>query len=605
MADLFPTKQQFYDAEKDLRTVNAVSNSRDPDTGVEIDSWITRRGDETDTLAGRLKRIGIERVGDFTAGCTVTTRNQGVLEIGGSVYVWLGAFPSGGKVVPPGSTPASTGGIGPTGWLDIGDASAYDRVLDTMAAIGGASLVGFQNPTDPELPTPTTLELYAKRLAASINLAFRDISNFGYTEGMSNALPSIQAAIDSLPSRGGVVLLPPHHINIIPVSGKMIELGDGDGGTNFSTKNGIRLIGAGAGFGVSGALVPTILNYNGSATVTTPMIASKGRASDGAIQGVFLSLNGKCGGISINSTSGSDFDSIKIINPAPNAIALSIIGGLAPTGNYNVFNRFSKISVALLSPNSIGLYMDGNFAAQNDTWITHFELMRIENFAGATGSTLAWFKFVDSCSFRRCHFDNKPEPTSNGVIFDATANDGFPAGMAFYDCSVHQTAVLEDGAHKIRKNYFYGNGTYDGEITPTHPLLCGITDTGVIFGEFLYGQPWKSVTATVTAGAGTLTTAVGAVQYQKLGATVNIRGTVFITTNGTGSGFIRVQLPAEVPVANENCFFIGRNTATGGALVGQMAATSNTIFIRKFDDTYPGANGAQLEFSGTYMLAKV
>lgn len=553
-----------------------------------------RLGVTRSTYEGVVQGLSFFNVGTFAVGFTLTNSRQ-TLTYGGHEYSWSGVFP---KIVSAGSTPTP---LGSGGWIDRSDVTLRNE----LAATGGAALVGFQNSTDPEQPAPTTLELYAKRLATSINLAFRDISNFGYTEGMSNALPAIQAAIDSLPARGGTVLLPPHHINIIPVAGKMIELGDGDGGANFSTKNGIRLIGAGAGFGVSGELVPTILNYNGSATVTTPMISSKGRLSDCVIQGVFLALNGKCGGISVNSTSGSDYDSIKIINPASNTIALAVIGGSTPTGNYNVFNRFSKISIGLLSPNSIGLYMDGDFAAQNDTWITHFELMRIENFAGATGSTLAWFKFVDSCSFRRCHFDNKPEPTSNGVIFDATRNNGFPAGMAFYDCSVHQTAVLEDASHKIRKNYFYGNGTYDNEITPTHTLLCGITDTGNVFGEFLYGYPWKSVAATVTAGSGALTTVAGAVQYQKLGSTVNIRGTVFIATNGTGAGFIRLQLPAEVPVANENCFFIGRNTATGGALFGQMAAGSNTIFIRKFDDTYPGANGAQLEFSGTYMLAKV
>jgi lysophospholipase L1-like esterase len=141
MADQFPTKQNFYDAEKDLRTVSAVSNSKDPDTGVEIDTWQTRTGGQTDTLAGRLKALGIERIGDFTVGCTVTKRNQGVLEVGGSVYVWLGAIPIGGKVVPPTSTPASTGGIGPTGWLDVGDASAYTRVLASLAAPGGVDLV--------------------------------------------------------------------------------------------------------------------------------------------------------------------------------------------------------------------------------------------------------------------------------------------------------------------------------------------------------------------------------------------------------------------------------------------------------------------------------
>lgn len=141
MADQYPTPQNFYDAEKDLRTVDAVSNSKDPDTDAEINTWLTRRGGQSDTLAGRLKALGIERIGDFTAGCTVTKRNQGVLEVGGSLYVWLGAFPVGGKIVPPSSTPASTGGIGPAGWLDVGDASAYSRVLAALAAPNGVDLV--------------------------------------------------------------------------------------------------------------------------------------------------------------------------------------------------------------------------------------------------------------------------------------------------------------------------------------------------------------------------------------------------------------------------------------------------------------------------------
>ena len=141
MADQFPTKQMLLDAYPDLRTVDAVSNSKDPDTGVEIDSWQTRRGGLTDTLAGRLKAIGIERIGDFTAGCTVTKRNQGVLEVGGSVYVWMGVVPSGGKIVPPNSTPASTGGISATAWVDVGDASAYSRVMNELIQSTGSTKI--------------------------------------------------------------------------------------------------------------------------------------------------------------------------------------------------------------------------------------------------------------------------------------------------------------------------------------------------------------------------------------------------------------------------------------------------------------------------------
>lgn len=52
--------------------------------------------------------IGWVLAGDFTAGCTVTDRNQYVLVVGGSGYRWDGALP---KVVAPGSapTPIATG----------------------------------------------------------------------------------------------------------------------------------------------------------------------------------------------------------------------------------------------------------------------------------------------------------------------------------------------------------------------------------------------------------------------------------------------------------------------------------------------------------------
>lgn len=589
----------------DVRDMSDNAKNFDEFSNSSSITFTDRFGVNRPTIEGVIEKSGFKPgSGDFSSGFTV---NEGMRNLAwlnplpsgdNNWYSWSGEIPAGGKVVPPNSTPSSTGG---SMWVQ-----RTDQLLRAdLASADGASNIGFSNPSDPELPSATNLDVYTKRLASSINLAFRDISNYGYTEGMGNALPAIQAAIDSLPARGGVVMLPPHHINIAPVAGKMIELGDGDSGTSFSTKNGIKLVGAGAGFGVSGALVPTILNYAGSTISPSSLISVKGRVSDCRIEGVFLSLNGKCGGISINATSGSDFESIKIVNPAPSTAALSVIGGSSPVGNYNVFNRFSKISIGLLSPNSIGLYMDGDWSVQNDTWISNFELMRIENFAGATGTKMAWFKFVDSCTFTRCHFDNKPEPNSLGVVFDGASNNDFPSGLAFYDCSVHQTSVIESPTGKILKNYFYGLGVYDNEILPTDPRLCGITAKGEVFGEFLYGSPWKSVAATITSGSGAITTVAGAVQYQVLGATVNIRGTVFITTNGTGAGFIRIQLPVGVPSSLENCFFVGRNTTTGGALVGQMAAASNTIFLRKFDDTYPGANGAQLEFSGSYMVIKV
>ena len=104
------------------------------------DTYNQRDGGVVKTRAGAVRAVGIQRIGDFTAGCTVTERNQGVLyETDGTVYVWLGALP---KVVPPASSPATTGGVSPSGWLDIGDASAYSRIKIDLADKSGSTIIG-------------------------------------------------------------------------------------------------------------------------------------------------------------------------------------------------------------------------------------------------------------------------------------------------------------------------------------------------------------------------------------------------------------------------------------------------------------------------------
>lgn len=60
-----------------------------------------------------INAIGWVLAGNFTAGCTVTERNQYVLEVGGSTYRWDGALP---KVVPPGSAPSPEA---PGSWVRV------------------------------------------------------------------------------------------------------------------------------------------------------------------------------------------------------------------------------------------------------------------------------------------------------------------------------------------------------------------------------------------------------------------------------------------------------------------------------------------------------
>lgn len=132
------------------------------------DTYNQRDGGIVKTRAGAVRAIGIQRVGDFTTGCNVTERNQGVLyETDGTVYVWLGALP---KVVPPASSPSTTGGIGPSGWLDVGDAS----LRSDLASVAGASLVGLPNGTVDDAIKYVTPEMFINVAAsptAAIQLA--------------------------------------------------------------------------------------------------------------------------------------------------------------------------------------------------------------------------------------------------------------------------------------------------------------------------------------------------------------------------------------------------------------------------------------------------
>lgn len=137
MAGQIPTSQDFYDGKEDLKSSDAIINGRDPDTGAPISAWTTRRGDVVRTIPkvisdandefdATILGMGFGVVGKFSTGATLTNPRQTLLwDIAdggdGHEYGWSGSFP---KVVPPSSTPLTTGGIAAGAWL-----SRFDPVL--------------------------------------------------------------------------------------------------------------------------------------------------------------------------------------------------------------------------------------------------------------------------------------------------------------------------------------------------------------------------------------------------------------------------------------------------------------------------------------------
>ena len=89
--------------------------------------------DRTDELNTRAMRV----VGSFENGATVTSRNQ-LVQFGqdNGLYCWKGYYPEGGKVVPAGSTPATTGGTGSQGWDAYDNDILRNEIAPYIKAIG-------------------------------------------------------------------------------------------------------------------------------------------------------------------------------------------------------------------------------------------------------------------------------------------------------------------------------------------------------------------------------------------------------------------------------------------------------------------------------------
>jgi hypothetical protein len=124
------------------------------------------------------------------------------------------------------------------------------------------------------------------------------------------------------------------------------------------------------------------------------------------------------------------------------------------------------------------------------------------------------------------------------------------------------------------------------------------------FVNGLYIDPkaqWVSWAPTITPTSGTIT-ALGTVtcKYARRGKVVDVRGSITITTNGTGAGGLQVSLP--FIAANNGGAIYGREDAvTGAGLNGKITDSALTIF--REGNAYPGANGAVIIFSGTYEAA--
>ena len=115
----------------------------------------------------------------------------------GQYYIWKGAYP---KVIPAGSSPASTGGVSASGWLPLGDITLRSD-LASSAAGEGASLV--------KLTTGDTVQSAISTLKSNVAHGFINVKDKGAGgAGTTDDTAAITAAIASASAFGGTVYFP-------------------------------------------------------------------------------------------------------------------------------------------------------------------------------------------------------------------------------------------------------------------------------------------------------------------------------------------------------------------------------------------------------------
>lgn len=128
----------------DVRDMSDNAKNFDDFANSKSNEFTDRFGVERKTIHGmnsqfdsHILNMGFTRVGTFAAGATLTNPRQTLLwDIAdggdGQEYGWSGSFPLSGKVVPPGSTPASTGGISVGAWISRFDPELKVQVREAL-----------------------------------------------------------------------------------------------------------------------------------------------------------------------------------------------------------------------------------------------------------------------------------------------------------------------------------------------------------------------------------------------------------------------------------------------------------------------------------------
>ena len=176
-----------------------------------VNTYVDRFGNEHYTIEGlrwlaqqAIVQYGWIPVGTFQAGATLTLPNQILKDTtDGEYYRWDGSFLPSGKIVPNGSTPGSTGGVGTGAWLSVGDSTLRSMLASSVgaAAIGSASGATAQDYFS-SLDLNTVSSLMASRLPPQI----KTVKTSGYDDVFGKRDIWVRSGETATPSQNPIQL---------------------------------------------------------------------------------------------------------------------------------------------------------------------------------------------------------------------------------------------------------------------------------------------------------------------------------------------------------------------------------------------------------------
>jgi hypothetical protein len=292
----------------------------------------------------------------------------------------------------------------------------------------------------------------------------------------------------------------------------------------------------------------------------------------------------------------------------------TVTGGYTP-GKILVFLAGALVNTASITATNGSTVVFG-------TPCTVGQIVRVFGYLDAKGATLTRFKYTATAgatTFSGSGADDNGRTLSytnaaglivtvNGTVlppddYTATTGTSVVLGSALSAGDIVEilafgVAVLTDGV-----SYLTSQSLSTGEKTQARTNI-GAQDAST---ALVATGAWTAYTPTITPISGAFTSVAATGEYSLKDKTVNFHVKLNITTQGTAPT-TSVDLSMPVTGARSGFQFMGReNVANGNWFIARIASATGLVFRIQGDATgnnsYPGGNGTQLEFSGSYEAA--